>query len=338
MEERIIYLFRKYLNNSCSKQEFEEFFNLLDKLEDGSPMKEELLKALREPDPTDNRKSISMLPNKLKVVRYPVEEVIAEETALPVRNQRRWWRVAAVGLLAVAGATAWMLLNQPNSKAQMIREPKLENLVKKSTARSEYKYLLLPDSSQVWLNAESTLEYPEQFGEGPRNVVLVGEAYFDVKHADRQPFVIYTGKVSTVVLGTAFNIKAYPDGQKITVTVKRGKVKVNFEQQEVALLTKGQEISIGTNISEIKEKKLLPPEMVTWHEGNLAYDDYSVADILADLQRVYDVKIRVEDSVLNSMKISTAFRREQGVEEALEIICKLTDKTLIREKDIYLIR
>ena len=208
----------------------------------------------------------------------------------------------------------------------------------KATERSEYKYLLLPDSTQVWLNAESTLEFPETFNNKKREVYLKGEAYFDVKHADKVPFIIYTGKVSTEVLGTAFNIKAYPDLEKIIVSVKRGKVKVNYANEQVALLTKGQQVSIDQQQKKVKEKLIKEEESSAWHEGNLIYDDYSVRDILADLERIYDVKISIEAVEIENMHVTTSFKREHGVESALEIICRLTDSHLELKNGVYSIK
>ena len=135
-----------------------------------------------------------------------------------------------------------------------------------------------------WLNAASTLEFPESFDKNERVVFLEGEAYFDVKHADKVPFIIYTGQVSTEVLGTAFNIKAYPDLEKVTVSVNRGKVKVNYENKQVAMLTHGQQVIINRKVNRIKEKEVKEEESASWQQGKLMYDDYSVADILSDLE------------------------------------------------------
>ncbi|MGN6439320.1 MAG: FecR family protein [Agriterribacter sp.] len=210
--------------------------------------------------------------------------------------------------------------------------------VTKSTERSEYQYLLLPDSTEVWLNAASTLEFPERFNRNKREVVLKGEAFFDVKHADKVPFIIYTGDVSTEVLGTAFNIKAYPDMEKITVSVKRGKVKVNYEQKQVALLTVGQQVSINQKGRSVSEKPVKENEAAAWQEGKLIYDDYMIGDIILDLERVYNKKVEVEVGGVETLRISTSFKRDQGIEKALEVLCRLTDTELERENGVYHIK
>jgi ferric-dicitrate binding protein FerR (iron transport regulator) len=190
----------------------------------------------------------------------------------------------------------------------------------------------LPDSSQVWLNASSTLEFPEHFRTDKREVSLSGEAYFDVRHSDMAPFIIHTGKISTTVLGTSFNIKAYPDRQHIIVSVSTGKVKVSYNNLSLATLVKGQQIKVDSRLNTVEEKKIAPAEVAAWQMGNMSYDDEAFGDIVADLERLYNVRIRIDNDAIRTLKVSTSFRREIGIEEALQVLCQLTD-TMLRQSD-----
>lgn len=311
MNQRFKHLFRKYLDNSCSREEFDELFAYVEQ-EGGQHSLEELLESLsREPE---------------------AERPSFRKKLLPV------FAVAASVLVIVTGAW-WLLSDSSLSSTPQVanRSATLGKTVSKSTEKSEYKYLLLPDSTQVWLNADSQLDFPESFGDAKRVVYLRGEAYFDVRHADKIPFIIYTGDVSTEVLGTAFNIKAYPDMEKITVSVKRGKVKVNYANKEVAVLTKGKELAIGHQAREVKEKKVKEEQTAGWQEGNLLYDDYLVGDILSDLERVYNVKIEVSSSELKQLRVSTTLKRQYGVESALDILSRLTGAEISIQNGSYII-
>jgi transmembrane sensor len=188
------------------------------------------------------------------------------------------------------------------------------------------------------LNAASTLEYPNQFASGKREVFLTGEAYFDVKHADKQPFLIHTGHVTTLVLGTAFNIKAYPGRENVIVSVSRGKVRVNYNEKEIATLIPGQQIKVSNANKPVIQKKITLTEAAPWQQGNLVYDDETINDIITDLERVYDVTIRIQHETLANERISTSFRREIGIEHALQVICKLTDSQLKLVNNMYLIQ
>jgi len=310
MNERIKYLFRKYLDNTCSREEYNELF-------------------------------ASLKPNNYDAA---VEEAFKQVELQPVhimpagKNYRKALAIAATIVVVAAATVLWYSRSaQRTTPFAQVKQRHMAPTLQKYTHRSEYKYLLLPDSTQVWLNAASTLEFPEVFERSARKVYLKGEAYFDVKHAAELPFIIYTGKVSTEVLGTAFNIKAYPDLEKITVSVNRGKVKVNYANRQVALLTRGQEVSIASKDQKVKEKELKSPDNLAWHKGNLDYDDYSIRDIISDLQRVYDVQIRVAVPQVATLRVSTTFKRENGIEPALDILCRLTETRLELRNGIYFI-
>ena len=91
--------------------------------------------------------------------------------------------------------------------------------------------VMLPDSSEVWLNAGSSILYPETFAKDKRQVILNGEAYFSVKKDTASPFIVETSQLSVKVLGTRFNVKAYPNDEKITTTLTSGKVEVSVRSQ-----------------------------------------------------------------------------------------------------------
>jgi transmembrane sensor len=212
------------------------------------------------------------------------------------------------------------------------------SVTKKSTDRSESKFLLLEDSTQVWLNAASSIEYPDQFNATKREVFLTGEAFFDVMHADKIPFIIHTGDVSTTVLGTAFNIKAYPGSKNITVSVSRGKVQVSRKDGWTTTLTVGQQVKLEEEKKNVHEKSIPTSDVAAWQQGTIVYDDETLEDIIADLQRVYNVSISIEDPALHSQKISTSFKKEIGIEQALHVLCRLTETELKIGKGSYVLR
>jgi len=214
----------------------------------------------------------------------------------------------------------------------------IAHITKKATERSEYKYLLLPDSTQVWLNASSTLEFPEQFDGKLREVTLSGEAYFDVKHAQDIPFVIHTGQVATTVLGTAFNIKAYPGFKDIIVSVSRGKVKVTRGDQLLATLTKGQQVKVGSESDDITKKQIDETDVAAWQKGKLVYDDERFEEIVTNLKQIYNADVIIENQNVQNLRVSTTFSRETGIQHALEVLCKLTDTRLKEEKGVYYIK
>lgn len=332
MEERIKYLFRQYLNNTCTKKEFEEFFSYINDASHNDLIRQLIKKAYDETGQPHSSLTYVDEQGNL-VLPEPAPDEGSAVTTKPRKKKSGSIAIVVLVIVFVAGV-AW-LFYRPVSKQSIILT---KGLAKKMTGRSEYRYMLLPDSTQVWLNAASALEYPQQFASGIREVYLTGEAYFDVKHADKKPFLIHTGKVTTMVLGTAFNIKAYPGRENIIVSVSRGKVRVNYEAKEVALLTQGQQVKVNSNNNTIVQRKMTITEVAPWQQGNLVYDDETISDVVADLERNYDATIRIQSEAVANERISTSFRREIGIESALKVLCNLTETQLKLEHNMYVIQ
>jgi len=330
MEERISYLFRRYLENKCSRQELEEFFSHV-RASGHDEVLRNLIKKVYEN--TEQIPSLQTYINEYGTLILTDKAVIPEVPMRKTRSRRRLM-VAILVLLIAAGPILW-LAKTPDSRHPA---PVASALAKRTTERSEYKYLLLPDSTQVWLNASSTLEFPEHFRTDKREVTLSGEAYFDVRHSEKTPFIIYSGKISTTVLGTSFNIKAYPDLQHIIVSVSTGKVKVSYNNVPLATLVKGQQVKFNSRLNTVEEKKIAPAEVAAWQRGNMSYDDEAFEDIVADLERLYNAKIRIDNTAIRTLKVSTSFRRELGIEEALQVLCRLTDAMLRQSDGWYIIQ
>ncbi len=318
MEERITYLFRKFQEGNCSRTEFDELFQYITLAEEDSAVKEVFE---------------SVFDNHLDVA-----SALHEMPPVDIKTVRKTWRqplLVAAGIVVLLVAGFWMYhLNSAEKYGNNV----LTAATDTKEESSETRLLVLPDSTKVWMNVGSTLEYPESFaGAGKREVILKGEAFFDVRHADKIPFVIRSGDVTTEVLGTAFNIKAYPDMKKVTVSVQRGKVKVHYAKKTVAVLQQGQEVSIVPQSRMVKEKRIDVSETAGWQQGKLVYDDYAVEDIVKDMERVFGAKIVVESPELKKLHVTTSFLREHGIDKALEILCVLTDKKLEKKNDTYFI-
>jgi ferric-dicitrate binding protein FerR (iron transport regulator) len=308
MEERIKYLFRQYIDNKCSRKEYEEFFSYVRLSEHDETMRELVKAAYAQAGDTSYIDELGNL------------------VLLPAKRRRNKMLPAIAAGIAVLAIAAWFSF------------PGQRGVTRKITERSEYKYIVLPDSTKVWLNAASTLEFPSDFDKDKREVRLSGEAYFDVQHAENAPFIIHTGKVSTTVLGTAFNIKAYPGQENIIVSVSHGKVRVNYGDKAPAMLTQGQQLKVNEVTESAITKKAALVETAPWKDGSLAYDGETMEDIVADLVRVYNVNIRIDNKAISVINISTSFRRDIGIKEALHILCRLTDSELLTADGMYVIK
>lgn len=332
MPARIEILFQQFISGTCTRAEFDELMNLLLENQHEERVRQMLqqvyqseLQSLRSDTYVDTNGQLS-LPEKIPVTGT---------TAAARPKRKRYLLPVAAVLVLVAGV--WWIINKKQT-AIITKQGVAESSVRKFTQRAEQKYLLLPDSTQVWLNAASSLEFPEAFTSGgKREVYLVGEAFFDVKHAEEMPFLIHTGNVITKVVGTAFNIRAYPDQPDVIVAVKRGKVQVSKNETLVATLTRGQQVIVTATVQQPEVQPAKESGIADWTVGQLSYTSRPFGDILRDLERNYNVTIELIATGLEQEVVTTSFRRDIGVEEALDILCGLTNTQLRKEKGKYLI-
>ena len=331
MKERITYLFTQYYTNRCTRNELDEFFQVINAAKNDNEIND-LIKSAYE-EIKKNNPSLTYIDEEGRLVLREPEWLYSPAADLPElqakKRQLPVWVAAACLLLAFTAIGLWQFKKDVPEIA----------IVQKFTERAEHKFLLLSDSTQVWLNASSTINYPEHFDEKKREVYLNGEAYFDVKHADKVPFIIHTGDVTTVVLGTAFNIKAYNGQQHITVSVKRGKVQVMKANKVVSTLIKGQEVKIDhKDIHPLIDKAAGNSNAGSWQYGYLAYEDENFGDIISDMERVYNTEIIVMNGQLKNILVTTSFNRDIGARKALEILCRLTGSKLEIKNNQYLIK
>ncbi|MGE7777297.1 FecR family protein [Chitinophaga sp. NPDC101104] len=317
MEERIHYLFKRYRDNACTRQEYEEFFALLQQADHDEAVRQLIRQAWNSDEELPHAETYVNRRGRL---------------VHPAGRQLRLVKMAvAAALVATVTTAAWLLYPRSGNSGPAA-------MTGQQTARKETRQLSLPDGTQVWLNTASTLRYAEDFGRKARTVYLSGEAYFDVAHNGELPFIIHTGNISTTVLGTAFNIRAYPGQADVIVAVSSGKVKVQYGKEKSATLTGGQLVKVRPEfIHDDAPRSIATKDAAPWKDGNMLYDGEKLADIISDLERTYDVRIRLARPALGEEPVSTEFRRDVGAEAALKILCKLTDSRLTLADGTYLI-
>ncbi len=197
--------------------------------------------------------------------------------------------------------------------------------------------LILPDGSEVWLNAGSRLTYQQPFGDTSRAVNLIGEAFFDVVKSNK-PFIIYTGGVQIKVLGTAFNVRSYPNEKKIETSLVRGRVEVTLDKspEKKYILKPNEKLTLNTDDEIVgnNHKKLPPPLAVvsnlryldsttiaetSWVENKLVFVDESFDDIAKRMERWYGVTIIFKNDKVKNERLTGVFEKET-VWQALEAL------------------
>ncbi|MCI5814607.1 MAG: DUF4974 domain-containing protein [Bacteroidales bacterium] len=183
--------------------------------------------------------------------------------------------------------------------------------------------LYLPDGTLVWLNAGSRMCYSQGFGMEQRAVLLEGEGYFDVKRNDRLPFYVYTNELRLKVLGTKFNFRDYPKDDVVTVTLIEGKVSLTnlLRDEDEIFLSPNERAILSKKTGEMKVESMVAANTMQWTNGYLFFDERPLSDIIIELERSYNVSIRVERPEVRSMRFYGNFdRQKQGIHEILQAL------------------
>lgn len=227
------------------------------------------------------------------------------ESQRDARPPRIWWVAASVALLIAAAVGLYLTRIAPSE----IR------YVTTTAQRGEQITVSLPDSSVVRLNAESSITYPENFENSEtRKVELVGEAFFEVKRDEAKPFIIRSDDLVTTVLGTSFNIHAYPEDQAITVTVATGKVSIEVagdQQADRQLLITGEQGHYSKGAGNITKTNVNLEKYLAWKDGTILLESATLKEATDILGRWYNTEFVFKNPELKTCTIDGKFRNDQ---------------------------
>jgi ferric-dicitrate binding protein FerR (iron transport regulator) len=200
----------------------------------------------------------------------------------------------------------------------------------------------LPDGSFLWLNAESKIGYPIPFVGENRQVELSGEAYFYVKKNMKDPFIVKVADTKIRVLGTQFNVKAYPEEKHIEVALKEGKVEfvsLNHNSDEVHTEMNPNDYLLFDQLEhqiEIENKNIDP--YISWHQNILIFNDTPMSNWSRIIERWYGVKIEMLDEEIKHYHFNGTIEDEtvrdvlQILELTLNVSCRIDNKNITIEK------
>lgn len=198
------------------------------------------------------------------------------------------------------------------------------NMIEIHVAYGEKIHLFLPDSSEIWINAGTTIKYPEEFKRKKRIVQLDGEAYFSVRRDESKPFVVNTQNLSVNVLGTKFNIKAYSNEEQVITTLTSGKVEVQSEKQS-QILKPNEQLSFDKKTAVINIIEIPPSETNAWLTGQLIFTNASIKEILKTLERKFNISIEDKTSISTTKLYTVKFLKNESIYEVLNILGDIAD-------------
>ena len=299
-------LVAKYLSGNLAESEREDLFSWVDADVRNRAFFEEVIELWsvsseyeEEPFSTDTEQAWARFEGKLharqdgqapagspnghaRVVRFPASDISGRQSI-----SWAWLRYAAAILLLVGAGLWWYA------------DPLLWWTVEYQTARGEITQVALPDGSAVTLNGGTELTYRSLLGK--RRVHLAGEAFFDVQRDESHPFEILSGTARTVVLGTVFNVRAYPKEDRIEVYVQSGSVRVEERRparrdtMEAVVLGAGSSAVLDEVTRELRETAAPQPNATAWKTRVLRFDNLPLAEVIPVLERFYSIEMEVEN-------------------------------------------
>lgn len=271
-------------------------------------------------------------------------------TAAPVLHISRYRFLKRISVAVAAACivffAAWKFFSV--DKAPQLPAQQENEIIAKRGTKSK---LLLPDGTQVWLNAESKITYNTAFNGKLREVTLEGEAYFDVVKDPGRPFIVHTSAINIRVLGTAFNVKSYPQDSTIEAVLVRGLIEVekNNQQQTSKILLHPNEKLVynklddkpaetsrdrqrvtPATVNSIRPQSIsistLPKNIVdssrietSWVYGKLLFEGDTFKELGPKMERWFNVKIILNDSKIANYRFRGVFENE-NIEEALQAL------------------
>jgi len=234
--------------------------------------------------------------------------------------------------------------NQGTSLHYDIKAKKRNNAkLKYNTLRvprgGEY-FLMLSDSTKVWLNSETTLRYPIQFSGNKREVELIGEAYFEVKKNQDKPFIVASGEQIVEVLGTSFNISSYEEDSLIFTTLVNGKVEVylkdNPEMKQTLLPDSQSYLFKGEG--QLSQRKVDPEQFVAWKEGRFVFERKPLSQMMNTLSKWYDLQVVFENERAKEIKFTGELKRYDSFEKILAIMEKTQEINIETQGHLIIIK
>ncbi|WP_430815757.1 FecR family protein [Carboxylicivirga sp. RSCT41] len=238
---------------------------------------------------------------KQRIVSRTLRQIVKEPSN--ARTMRLWY--AAVAILAISfGLSLIWNISKMGASSEMVQY---------ATAYGEVKDIVLPDGTAVKLNSGSTLVLQKGFEGEKRQIVLLGEAYFDVTKDESKPFEISTSHLTLSVLGTEFNLKAYPEDAEIKAVLDEGRVRLDgdFNQLQSVFMNPGQEAILNKESGEINIRDLADGQIGKWKDGQIVLYNNTLSEIAVMLERKFDVKIVIMDDEVKDYRFSGDFSDAQ---------------------------
>jgi ferric-dicitrate binding protein FerR (iron transport regulator) len=242
--------------------------------------------------------------NKVAAQITPVRKINSSKKIVA-----KFYRYAAIFLVAILiGVGGYYIANQ-NTVSEIYAEISPSGTL-------DVQEHILQDGTVVTLNNNSKISFPKRFKGNVREVTITGEAFFDVEPNPEKPFIINAGEAQVKVLGTSFNISAYPEQEKVEVIVETGKVQVtrksepDTDENHVLLLNPGEKGTFSEQNNKLEKNVNADRNYLAWKTHNLVFEETPLHQVISYLKKVYRIDIQLTDKELNNLVLTAEFNKK----------------------------
>ncbi|MGV8096584.1 MAG: FecR family protein [Mangrovibacterium sp.] len=271
--------------------------------------------------------------DKLKIINAVNQHLILQSR----KNKRRSIVYLAAAILAFPIAIALSLLFYNYSLSGYIDQTVCEI----SAPAGDLSKCILPDGTAVWVNSGSKITYHANgFTQAVREVQLDGEAYFEVAKNEKVPFYVRTGLVNVKVTGTSFNVKAFSGSGSFETVLSEGSIELDFNvkyKSQQLKLKPGERAVFDAERKKLVVQNVNPYIYSAWRNGEIIFQDATLSDLIKELERIYNVKFKLNDPALGNYRFRGTFSYDNNLIDALEKF-KMTAQIdyYIKNKEVWL--
>ncbi len=310
------HLIGKYLTGKESTEELGELRAWIDKSSDNR----KLFNSLKE------EKTIADSIEEFETYdkHYAWKRYMERLDALSLQKILIWWRYAAVFFFLIACGGILAYLNKETTP-QLATNDSYTTI---STNNGQKSKVTLPDSSIVWINSGTTLSYNSNFSVSERSIKLKGQAFFHIARNEKMPLIVTCNDLNIRVLGTKFDVSAYPEDRNISVVLESGSVELlkSGDQSSLQMLKPGEKAEFDTQHQELSISKVKSYNYTSWKDGILIFKDEPMEKVLEKLERKYNIVIEVKNPKVKQLIFNATIVNE-SIEEIFDLMkfsCAIT--------------
>jgi ferric-dicitrate binding protein FerR (iron transport regulator) len=317
-------LFIKYLQGNCTEKEFEQILIWIREGSQSISGKGIVQEIWEEFEPEAGPAEITKYNRILDKIHHQINinqnssQLIIPRASAKTRILTIITRAAAILLLPVLSLLLYTNLSDNDRYAANLNDLEVE------APAGSRMYIELGDGTKVWLNHGSKLKYPYRFEDENRKVFLTGEAFFEVAHNNKIPFIVGTNHLDVKATGTAFNVSAYPEDNVVETTLVEGKVILyKSSSNEIRALSPGEclKFDVGKNSYSLETGNTL--KYTSWKDGLLVFKNDNVEDIAKKLARWYNIDIEITNQKIKEYPFTATFT-DETLPQVLELLSLAT--------------